>query len=194
MARQKKEAAMSGRFVVLCLLALAVSLSGCASIISEAGLKGADLNITPVMVQSEPEKFVGRKVVWGGIILGIEHKEKTSIVEVFQTELTSMHEPTRDVPRHGGARFLIESPGFLDDVIFSAKKGITAVGTVIGIRKKKIDEMEYPYPVVSPVEMKLVDLSARDYEVVPPPYPYVHPYSYPYYDPYWPYYWPYYHR
>jgi outer membrane lipoprotein len=172
---------------VLTLMAL-LTLIGCGSVISRNVLKDVNRTVTLPMVQADPVSYTGTRVLWGGVIISSENREDTTIIEVLETRLT-----TRDLPagvgKEGGSagRFLIESPGFLDTVIYSPEKGLTVAGTIKGIVREKIGEMDYPYPVISPLEIHLIDepgvAEYRDY----PPWGYYPPY----YDPFYPYYWPY---
>lgn len=163
--------------------------SGCASVVSRDTLRGVDKTLSPATVQaaSDAEVYNGRRVVWGGLILGLNHKKNSTIVEVFSTPLDSAYMPTGTVFEGSrSARFLIESPGFLDEVIYSKGSGITVVGIVEGVRKRAIGEMDYPYPVVTPVEIHLFDMTVKEYPDTYPS-PYMWGYSYYPYDPYWSY-------
>lgn len=178
----------TGKTAALLAITAALSLSGCASVISENVLKGVKKDITLEMVQSSPERFAGDKVVWGGIILSSENLEDSTIIEVFQTRLDSSHRPTNTV-EGGGGRFLVKRPGYLDTFIHRPNKMLTVAGVIKGVEIKKIGKMDYPYPVITPIEMHVFEPQAEAEYLTPfPPWWY----SPPYYDPYWPYYWPYY--
>ena len=185
-------------FMIFLIFISGFTVFGCASVVSKELLRGVDRTLSPATLQaaSDASGYKGRRVVWGGVILGLEHTKTSTVVEVFSTTLDSTLRPTGRVSESfGGGRFLVESSGFLDEVIYSKGSGITVVGIVEGIRKKKIDEMEYPYPVLSPIEIHIFDMTVREY-----PDPYMSPYMwgppyYPYgaYGGYYggPYYWPY---
>ena len=162
-----------------------LTLAGCSVVSKEVRL---DVNegATLTRVQGEPERYVGATVLWGGVIIGSENKKETTVIEVLETPLGASHSPT-DTGRGSAGRFLIESTGYLDTVIYSTGKGVTVAGVFKGIVKKKIGEMEYPYAVVTPVELHLFDNPSR------PKHPEPWPWWYPYYnrDPADPYYWPY---
>ncbi len=157
-------------------------LCGCGSVISPHILKEVDRTITPEMVQKEPDHYRGKRVVWGGIIVLSENLEKTTIIEVLGTELSSTDRPTLKNP---DGRFLIEKEGYLDTLIYSRDKRITVAGIIKGIRKRNIGKMEYTFPVLTPLEIKLFEPVKEPYPYTVPPWWYYHypPWSYPFYCP-----------
>lgn len=165
-------------------------IAGCGSVISTGVLKQLDRTVAISTVQAEPALYKGRKVLWGGVIISSENRVDSTLIEVLATPLT-----TRDLPagaeQGSSGRFLVEAPGFLDTVIYSPEKGITVAGTVKGVTTKKIGQMSYPYPVIEPIEIHLLDKTDvsgyRDYY-----YPTYYPYYWPYYPyPGYPWYYPY---
>lgn len=152
---------------------------------SGAALKGVDRNVTVDLVQARPESFTGRKVVWGGLIIGTENLENKSEVEVMETELAFDDVPENENSR---GRFIIESAKFLDSGIYKAGRLITVVGTVKGSTVKKIGKMDYTYPVLDPVEIRIFEPVKKVYDPYWPHDPLYRPYG-PHlpYDPYWPY-------
>ncbi|MEE9613658.1 MAG: Slp family lipoprotein [Thermodesulfobacteriota bacterium] len=168
---------------------LALFLAGCSAV-SPAVLRDVDKSVTVPLVQSNPDEYIGRKVLWGGIIIASENLDKTTRVEILSSRLNMSHKPTG---KGFGGRFMIEAPGFLDPFVYRPDRGITVVGFVKGVVTRKIGSMEYPYPVVEPVEVTLTDTYEEEYPPYPayPDYP---PMWYPPYDPFYPYpyypYWP----
>src|SRR3990170_4816182 len=170
----------SNNMIIALFAGLLLFITGCASVISENILKQAELNVTVPMVQADPKAHIGRKVVWGGLIISTENLEDKTLIEVFQTRLDSTQSPTRE-PLANGGRFIVSIEGYADPLIYREKKGITAAGVIAGIETKKIGRMDYAYPVLKPMETHLFDMEEAAY---PPPY-----YQYRMYQPY---YWPYY--
>lgn len=154
--------------------------AGCTSI-SKQTLREVDKDITIEMVQEHPDKYIGKKVLWGGTVLNSENLEKVSEVEVLESDLAYDNSP-KDGTSHG--RFLIQTKRYLDSQIYKENKRITVAGTVKGIETRRIGQMEYPYPVVEPLEMRLFEPpSAQPYSE----YPYMYgPYPYSPYGPYSP--------
>ncbi|MFQ5441368.1 MAG: Slp family lipoprotein [Thermodesulfobacteriota bacterium] len=178
------------------LIALIVLLSGCASVISKDILKEVDRDITLDLVQADPASFTGRKVLWGGSIISTENLETVTVIEVLETRLAF-----EDVPADSGSRgrFLVEAARYLDPAVYKKGMKVTVAGVVKGVRVKKIGRMDYTYPVLAPLEVKLIEplpeLFYRDY---PQPYwwynrPYYFTYPWPYWPryPYYPYTYPY---
>lgn len=161
-------------------LILAVFLiSGCA-VISKNVLKEVDTGINMTMVQERPDEYIGKKVVWGGTILASENKEKETEIEVLESELAFDYSP-KDGDSMG--RFIIESTRYLDTKVYKPNKRITVAGTIKAVEVRKIGKMDYPFPIITPIEMKLLE---------PPekiePYQQMAPYMYGPYMPYGPYY------
>ncbi|OGQ55706.1 MAG: hypothetical protein A3J24_05005 [Deltaproteobacteria bacterium RIFCSPLOWO2_02_FULL_53_8] len=173
-----------GTISVLVLL----SLNGCASTMSRGVLDNVDRSVDITDVQANPTAHAGRKIVWGGLILNATVLESSTEIEVLETPLGY-----DDVPESGSSkgRFIIESKGFLDPNVFKANFGITVVGTVSRTKTGKIGMMDYLYPVVTPLEMKIFDTSKPPMPPYPYPSPWRNPY-YPWYGPYDPFYEPYY--
>jgi len=153
----------------------AIFLAGC-SVLPRSVLKEADRDITLDMVQSNPERLVGSKVIWGGVILNSENLENVTEIEVLETELSFDERPKNGSSK---GRFIIQSPGYLDTNIYSKSKKITVAGTVKGIERRKIGKMDYPYPIITPIEVRAFE---------PLPERYMDPYYYGGYGgPYGPY-------
>lgn len=168
------------RLAALTLSASLLLLTGCGSVISEAILKETDRAVTLDMVQASPEAYKGRNVLWGGVIVRSENLEQATEVEVLETKLSWSDIPADNESR---GRFIIEAKRFLDTAVFSEGKRITVAGTVKGVDTRKIGKMDYPYPIISPREIKLFEPPPKvEYREMPPPW---------WYNPYWPYH-PYY--
>ncbi|GMR04331.1 MAG: hypothetical protein BMS9Abin23_0227 [Thermodesulfobacteriota bacterium] len=168
----------------IALIALLVLLSGCASVISKEVLKEVDRSITLDLVQADPASFTGRKVLWAGVIISTENLETTTDIEVLETKLDYGYVPTEEKSK---GRFIIEAARYLDPAVYKEGRTIIVAGVVKGIRVKKIGKMDYRYPVITPIELKLIqprqDLYYNDY---PPAWGFYGPY-YPRYPwPYWP--------
>jgi outer membrane lipoprotein len=168
-----------------CLLLLA----GCASTTPPAVRQSLPDNISLGAVQSEPGRFQGRRVRWGGEIIVVENKQNVSWVEILARPLESGGRPKESSPALG--RFRVRITGFLDPAEYREKSAITVVGPVLGIKTRPVGSYPYRYPLVA----------AETHYLWPPrqprrhydPDPFFHPWYYPYY-PYrhpWdhPYYW-----
>ena len=164
------------RRALLILTAFLTLLTGCGSVISKAVLKETDRSIVLEMVQGNPELYRGRKVLWGGVIIRSENLESSTEIEVLETGLSWNDMPSENESR---GRFLIEAMRYLDTALFKEGRMITVAGTVKGVETRKIGKMDYPYPVITPVEIRLFDPPFNaEYREMPPPW---------WYNPYWPY-------
>lgn len=177
---------ITGKNLFSSVLLLLWPLCGCSPVISREIKKDIKEDITPEIVRLNPEAYVGEKVLWGGIILSSRNEADKTVFEVIQTPLDYLDKP-KDPDRSKG-RFLVEAAGFYDTAIYSEGRELTIAGEITGMRKEKLGETVYAYPVVRPIEMHLWKIETE------PPTPY-YPYFYdPFYDPYYPYYpylWPY---
>src|SRR3989338_7647851 len=168
----------------VCIIIL-VFLTGC-SVISKDIRREVDRTITLPMVQANPDAFKDKKVIWGGIILSSKNLADKSVIEVLQTPLDRADRATEIEKSQG--RFLTESSQYLDTFLYKAGKEITVAGIIKGIAIQKIGEMDYTYPVLEPLQMRVFEpYQEPSYEPFPlwPYWPYNPYHSFPrYYDPY----------
>lgn len=158
----------------LLVILAAVALAGC-SVVPKSILKEVNRDISMDQVQANPGQYIGQKVLWGGIIMKSENLEKVTRIEVLETDLAYDERPADGSSR---GRFLVQAPGYLDTTIYAKNKRITVAGIVKGVEKGIIGKMEYPFPVIEPIDIRTFEpMSERDYD-----YPY-----YPFYGPYYPY-------
>lgn len=162
------------------LLLLCMVLAGCAHPISKESMSLVDTSVTFPMLRENPDAYQGRFVLLGGSVASVTNAPKESRIEVVQLPLESNDMP-EDTHRSDG-RFLAVSDRFLDPLIYKEGKKVTIVGDVRGAVQKRLDQMEYRYPVIGIREIHL--WRAEDYERQAYP-----PAAYPYfwYDPWWPY-------
>ncbi len=154
-----------------------VLLSGCASIISSNVLKEVDRGLTLELVQANPKAFKGKRVLWGGLIVSTTNLETVTEIEILETPLAY-----NDVPTDGKSRgrFIVRVNGYVDAAVYKEGKGLTVAGTVKGLSVRKIGKMDYAYPVVTPIELKVSEPYTEDYNE------YNYPYGYgPFYGPYY---------
>jgi len=161
------------KFIFFAMIAL---LSGCTSIISGNVLKGVDRGLTLELVQANPNAFKGKRVLWGGLIVSTTNLENVTEIEVLETALAY-----NDVPTDGKSRgrFIVSVNGYLDAAVYKEGQGLTVAGSIKGVSVRKIGKMDYAYPVVTPIELKVSEPYTEDYN-------YNYPYGYgSYYGPYY---------
>ena len=137
-----------GRSGVLCsFLLFLLGLSGCFAVFPEEPLRDCYVEVSLGQMRLHPEKYKGRKVLLGGVILTSRHLKEGAVIEVLQKPLTWRNAP-KDVDQSEG-RFLVVSAGFLDGEIYRRGRMITVVGAVLGIRSQVLGEIDYRYPLIS---------------------------------------------
>lgn len=158
----------------LFIILLLIFTAGC-SVIPKDIRRQADRSITIPMVQTAPDAFKGSKVIWGGIILSSKNLADKTVIETLQTPLDRTDRVINEEQSKG--RFLIESKTYLDTYLYKPGKEITVAGIIRGITVQKIGEMDYAYPVLEPLHMRVFEPQREpEYEPPPPMWPY-----YPYY-------------
>lgn len=174
--------------LIISLLALC-SLSGCAHVISDEARKLVDPTITFDRLRANPDAYVGKFVILGGVIAGTKNTREGGQLEIVQVQLSDDEMP-EDSFRSGG-RFLATTPDFLDVMIYKPNRLVTLMGEVKSKKTQPLDDVDYTYPVIAIRELHV--WKSYDYErgyPYPPPAPF---YDYdPYYYGYWP--GPYWHR
>ncbi len=139
------------RGVVLVLL-LALALAGCATG-PRYDAEGVEADLSPADVAADPEPWVGSRVIWGGRILGTEHLEEATVVEMIAYPLDRSQRPATTMAPTG--RFLIDHPGFLETADYADGRRLTVTGTVIAVREGRVGERTLTYPVVVPDDLHL---------------------------------------
>lgn len=170
------------------MAALSLFLAGCAHVMSDQSLRLVDPTITFAELRKTPDSYVGKYVLLGGTIAGVRNSKKGGELEVLQAPLDSSGMP--EETQYSGGRFLVTTGEFLDPLVYATGKRVAAVGEVKGTVSRKIDEVQYTYPVIAEVEMHLWGKYEPDRYYYPPPY-YYDPYwgPWPYWRPYYPYWW-----
>jgi len=132
---------------------LVLSLSGCAHVITQEMRERAERDLPFTVLLNYPDRYVGRYVLFGGVIADASNREEGTYIEVVQKPLDFMGRP-RDTDFTEG-RFLILYGGYLDTSIYSQGKEVTVAGRVIGQRVQSLGEMEYGYPLIESRELHL---------------------------------------
>ncbi len=129
----------------LYLLPITFILFACASAPEFDSQKTAT-PITVAQAVSNPDSLKDKQVVWGGAIINSTNLENETRLEVLAYPLDSDHYPQTDKPAYG--RFLLLKEGYLETVDYAPGRLITVSGTLNGVRKSKLDESEYTYPLL----------------------------------------------
>jgi outer membrane lipoprotein len=168
---------------LLILILLSLTLLSCAHVISKEYTEVAEKSIPFNELLKNPNVYLNKLFIFGGIIAETKMTGTGSEIEVVQTPLDRMGSITdRDVSE---GRFIILTTKYLDPLIYRSGRDITFAGIATGSRKQLLGGVEYVYPVF---EAKEIYLWREDNY-------YLYPYEYPYwYDPFYysPLYYPYY--
>ena len=166
-------------------------VSACTTIIPQAVLDKVNRNITFEALKENPAAHEGQTVLLAGIIVKATNNPTGATLEIYQTQMDWEDRPVNKDASKG--RFLVQTTDFLDPEIYSKQREVTVAGTVLGVKRMKLDEMEYPYPVI---EAKAIHLWEKTAPLPYDPYPWYPmgapwgPWMYwgPWYGPYWYYY------
>lgn len=126
---------------------------GCAPAISQEVLRDVDEGVSFQEIQRHPGDFVGRTVLFGGKIIETNPLPGKTRITVLQHPLNYRNKPSTDEASAG--RFIVETEGFLDPVIYSAGRLVTVAGTLSGQETRPLGEIEYAYPVIASRELHL---------------------------------------
>jgi outer membrane lipoprotein len=172
-------------------------LAACSPVLNRELMNRGAREFSLAHLRETPEVFQGKIFILGGLIFETKLLEQGSQIEAIFVPVNSYGYLKEDTHREG--RFLAvypKSKGILDPLIYKRGREITLAGEFVELRKGKIDEMAYVYPVFEIKEIYLWE-EKRDYywpNYYPAYYPYYGPSPY-WYDPWWgrPYpspYWP----
>jgi outer membrane lipoprotein len=177
MMKRPELKSVAGVWVALCSLAVFV---GCTPVISPQLMDQVDRTLDYRAIAADPPGAKGKTVLLGGTIVQTVPKAGLTEIDVVQKSLDSSGAP-RLTDRSEG-RFLVVSEQFLDPAVYSPGRDITVAGEVLDPQTHRIGEIDYRYPVIHAIELRLWrPLGQPDY-----PYPYGWPYGggwrrYPYY-------------
>jgi outer membrane lipoprotein len=136
-------------FLLLFFAGLMVS---CAPLSQEI-LRQVDEGLTLREVQKDPHSYLGKIVLWGGVIVETTNKQNETLIKVMQTELGYEKRPM-DLDKSAG-RFLVRYFGFLDPAIFKQGREVTIAGEVMGKEVLPLGTIQYAYPVIQAKEIHL---------------------------------------
>ena len=173
------------RFLLIPLLTLI--LASCTTVPEQ--LQGEFPNIAPTQVGPGT---LGTRVRWGGVILGSEHQEGMTCLEILSRNLDKYLRPENEDFTAG--RYIACKPGFQDPVVFAKGREVTTIGQIRNIRVRELDGFRYSYPVLDTDSLVLWEKRRKVvvYRGYHDPFYYRYPWGYPYWG--WGSYRPYPHR
>lgn len=169
----------------------------CSHVLSEEALHRVDPTLDYGRVKADPNAYLGSTLLLGGMLVDNRIDGGGTTLEVFAYRLDDYGQPL--APDEAAGRFLARTTAFLDPELYRAGALVTLAGTVTGQQRRKLESIDYLYPVFRIDELHLW----RRGPAVPtyydpyypwPPYPYYYPYPYLYRHPYGPFWHPSFYR
>ncbi|OGW48654.1 MAG: hypothetical protein A2078_13105 [Nitrospirae bacterium GWC2_57_9] len=177
------------------LLALcSVVLFSCAPVLNRSYLTEGAREVSFSALRQNPDAYKGRVFVFGGVLIETRMTAEGSQVEAIHVPVDRygyFHDRGQSEGRFYAV--LPQNEGMLDPEVYTKGRRVSIAAEFLELRKGRIDEMEYLYPVF---RVRQVHLWPRERTYYPAYYydPWFHPYPYYYWDPWWryPYYYNYY--
>jgi outer membrane lipoprotein len=144
---------IGGNAVLVVLLLLA----SCSPPFSRELLDRVDRTVTYADFRKEPDRFAGRFLMFGGIIVDARNMKEGTQLEILQQTLDSGGQPEEG--DETGGRFLIVTQQYLDTDVFHRGRAVTVVGEGAGQEVRPLGQIQYHYPVIR----------AKDLHLWPPP-------------------------
>jgi outer membrane lipoprotein len=141
------------------LTLLVISLTSCATGISDQARSKVTYSGTFSRLQQRPDEFLQETVMWGGKVIETRPLAAATELVVLQLDLTAQDRPKDDDRSQG--RYVARSQGFLDPAIYPNGTLITVVGRFVETDQRMIGEMDYQYPVIEIDEIKKWPPSGR---------------------------------
>ena len=113
----------------------------------------ADQSLSFPVLANDIDAYKGKIVILGGVIAQTTPKSGQTELEIVQKPLDSSNMPETTDKSEG--RFLVITDSFLDPLIYKKDRKITVAGEVMGSEVRKLNELDYHYPVIKSQELKL---------------------------------------
>lgn len=155
----------NGFLTAVTVVCIALGGWGCASVISQDLLRQADQSVRFEDLRAEPERYEGKIVLLGGMIVSTKNQPTGTLLEIVQKPLDFEKRPSGGDTTYG--RFLALHDGYLDPAIYAEGRDVTVAGPVIGRREQPLGEITYSYPLLQAQEIHLWPVPTED-----PIYPY----------------------
>jgi outer membrane lipoprotein len=124
------------------ILLLALALTACIQ--PPKPLRGEFSDISPEAYQKNPINNLN--IRWTGFVVDVDNKEDHSCMTIIAKVPDEFARPSKRIRMDKG-RFIACKPKFLEPASFK-NKAVTVTGPVKRLVTKKLDEMDYNYPLV----------------------------------------------
>ena len=101
----------------------------------------------------------GRRVVWGGQIIGMKNLADRSRIELLAYPLDRGQRATVDEPSLG--RFLVDRAGYLEPADYAPGRLLTVTGRLLKRVRGQVGDAPYDYPLVEADEVYLWPLPSE---------------------------------
>lgn len=119
-------------------------VSACARPVFEAP-EGATA-LTPADAVEDLSRAEGRRVIWGGRVVGSRNLADSTELVVLGLPLSRSQRP--QVRGEPVGRFIVRYPGYLETMVYAPDRLVTVDGRVTGLETRPVGEARYPYPRV----------------------------------------------
>jgi outer membrane lipoprotein len=126
---------------------------GCAPPFPQEALDRVNRTISFRELARNPEHFKGAWVMLGGVIIVGKNTKDGTLIEILQKPIDTNGRPLETDSTDG--RFLVESHAFLDSAIYRQGRRITVIAEVVGRKELPLDEIMYPYPLLTIKDLHL---------------------------------------
>lgn len=126
------------------LIFAALLVSACARPVFEAP-EGATA-LTPADAVEDWPRAEGRRVIWGGRVVGSRNLAESTELVVLGLPLSRSQRP--QVRREPVGRFIVRYPGYLETMVYAPDRLVTVDGRVTGRETRPVGGASYRYPLV----------------------------------------------
>jgi outer membrane lipoprotein len=123
-----------------------LQLAGCSPPFSPDLLDRVDRTVAYGELQKDPDRFTGRVLMLGGVIVEARNLKEGTQLEVLQQPLDGRGRPLET--DETGGRFLVIAEQFLDTAVFHRGRAVTVIGEVVGKQTRPLGQIEYRYALL----------------------------------------------
>ena len=138
---------------VFSALAAALLAAACSPPFSRELLDRVDGKVAFAELQKEPDRFAGKVLMLGGIIVEARNLKDGTQLEVLQQPLDGQGRPLET--DETGGRFLVVTAQFLDTAVFHRGRAVTVIGEAAGQQVRPLGQIEYRYPLLRAKDVHL---------------------------------------
>jgi len=163
---------------------LIILVSACSSHIPPEIRESLDGAPSVAQVHQAADSYISKKVRWGGIILDVENKHKTSWLTILAYPLSNHGEP--HISDQSPGRFIAIVDKFLDPLVYGRDRKITIKGKLLRTEIIKVGEFPYQFPVIQVEQHYLWPAESKPSDFEHHPYWWSYPWYDPWHSPYYP--------